>query len=462
MQWSKYNISFLSPRHKCLVLFSLLSETLWTYPPEMVNTIQRMKKNPAAISELPEDVLRAFQNNKFIVDDDRDELSSYINQVLKERYNPFTLRLTIGVTTLCNFKCSYCYENGIHGLSMNHDVENKIMDFVHTFKDINRLYVTWYGGEPLLNWETIERLSSKFISMDIDYEATLITNGFLLSESIINSLKRFSITDLQITMDGMQQIHDKRRMQKNGDGSYDRILGNLESLFRLYPEVHVNLRTNLDRTNISSYPDFYKELKCKFKNNDISLYPGFTCSYFCKNCMDQHDEIKDPKDKAKFYLSMYNDHKIDLGCFLPTRHYTACIANMMNGFLIDPAGDVYKCWSLMGQKEASIGNLNDIDNFSMPMIGRFMASGDFLRDPECLKCQFMPVCNGGCPAARINNSYFRQTEPCCCSAKYRIRDYLEAYLDNEFSGSNHESSGREEGQMRFNENRPRKRCYLER
>ena len=52
--------------------------------------------------------------------------------------------------------------------------------------------MTWYGGEPLMNIETIERLSDFFVEFckenDIEYTAMVVTNGFnLTKENISNS-----------------------------------------------------------------------------------------------------------------------------------------------------------------------------------------------------------------------------------------------------------------------------------
>lgn len=433
MQWSKYNISFISQKHNCFVLFSLLSETLWTYPTEVAEIFEKIKKDPSHILELPQSFVDKLKEKKFIVEDDRDELASHITQVLKERYNPFTLNLTIAVTSSCNLGCFYCYEKGIESNLMQEETEKRIVDFTKNFPDVKDLFVTWYGGEPLLNWATITRLSKEFKSLKLNYRASMITNGFLLSEQIISSLKKNNISDLQITLDGPGEIHDSRRKQKNGKGTYDIIVQNLEKLFELYPDVHVDLRSNIDRSNIQYYPEFHSTIKKLFQNQDITLYPGFTCSYFCEDCLEEQMEMTHPKYKANFNLLMFKKHNISFGNFIPKRHFSTCIANSMNGFLIDPVGDVYKCWSLVGRKDAAIGNLADISSFSLPKIGRYMSAADYLRDPMCLKCKFIPICNGGCPVARINNSYLHQKQPCCCIAKYGIRKFLEAALDGKSS-----------------------------
>ena len=64
----------------------------------------------------------------------------------------------------------------------------------------------WYGGEPLLAISPIERLTKKFKKIckrfNIEYSASIITNGYLLTEDVCNKLLDLDITDAQITLDG--------------------------------------------------------------------------------------------------------------------------------------------------------------------------------------------------------------------------------------------------------------------
>ena len=99
---------------------------------------------------------------------------------------------------------------------------------------MEKLVITWYGGEPLLAIEPIEELTYKFKEIckqfNIEYSASIITNGYLLTESVCDMLLELDITDAQITLDGNAKIHNSRRPLANGGNTYDTIINNLEKI----------------------------------------------------------------------------------------------------------------------------------------------------------------------------------------------------------------------------------------
>ena len=69
----------------------------------------------------------------------------------------------------------------------------------------------------------------------------------ILLRKTLAILKKCDVTKLQITIDGIEEIHDKRRPLQNGKGTYKRIMDNLTNLKdELIP---VSLRINTDREN---------------------------------------------------------------------------------------------------------------------------------------------------------------------------------------------------------------------
>lgn len=78
---------------------------------------------------------------------------------------------------------------------MDDRTENGIIDYIKKTKARN-LFVTWFGGEPLLAFDRIRSLSEKIFDLDINYHSGMITNGYLLSEDIINDLEKLRIGSL--------------------------------------------------------------------------------------------------------------------------------------------------------------------------------------------------------------------------------------------------------------------------
>lgn len=79
-------------------------------------------------------------------------------------------------------------------------------------------------------------------ALNLDYQADMITNGYLLTEKVVAMLPSLSISSLQITINGMKAVHDSRRCLKLGAPTFDRILQNIDNLKKNQPNVHVTVR----------------------------------------------------------------------------------------------------------------------------------------------------------------------------------------------------------------------------
>lgn len=176
MIWSKYNYLFKTERFGYL-LFNSLSNIFLHIPESSVPTLKGLQLHPEKITDLEnQDQLLQY---KVIVDNDFDEISLLKASESIARYSPNTLGLVIAPTLGCNFRCSYCYESNKQTTLMDSNVQDAIVNYVRERKQFKNLDVTWYGGEPLLCMNIIEKLSSDFINLNLNYSAGIITNGYL-------------------------------------------------------------------------------------------------------------------------------------------------------------------------------------------------------------------------------------------------------------------------------------------
>ena len=135
----------------------------------------------------------------------------------------------------CNFACSYCYEKNNKDSKtgkMSSSIQKALLEFIYKRAlHCEKLEIVWYGGEPLLCQDVIESLSASIISFcntnNIIYDASIITNGYLLNKHSSDFLKKNKIEMLQVTIDGNEQIHNKRRPLKNGTQTYFTIVKNI-------------------------------------------------------------------------------------------------------------------------------------------------------------------------------------------------------------------------------------------
>lgn len=420
MIWSKYNYIF-NTQHGDF-LYNSFTNNLMQVSPDFLEIVDLCKTGK--YSQVSTDVIESLNKHHILVDDDLDLYEQIKAERLASRYNTKYLSLTIAPTTGCNFKCSYCYEAGVTANIVKDKTVSieDIVAFVDSFKSIDFLRVTWYGGEPLLMSDYIESLSNKFKEMFADYNAYMITNGYLLDKSKAAKLKALNIKGLQITVDGLEATHNKRRPHKTNADSFQRIISNLDNLFNVYPEVLVSLRINVDKTNEYEYHKLYQFLKTKFGKYNVNIHPGYVTDEFSSEpnrCCFLYDEIND------FVIRQYDDYSIPISLY-PSSSFGECCARHMTSFVIGPRGELYKCWNDIGIVNREVGNVKDF-SLSNKKAVRYLLTNDPLENENCKDCFCFPICNGGCPYNRIYHS--DKQNKFCEAKKESIKAFLPRYVD---------------------------------
>ena len=352
----------------------------------------------------------------FIVNDTATEKKIIAYNTLRARFNSEILNLVICPTNRCNFLCSYCYQKDVLGMiDLSSESELSILDFVRNkIKKIRNLNITWYGGEPLLRQDIIERLSKEFIHLselyDVEYKAAIITNGYLLSRETFKLLDMSKVNSIQITLDGIKNIHDQKRRLKNGKGSFDTIVENLLVNQDLISKK-IAVRINVNQENINQADklfDFFKRIGLSQKlhiNWGKMLLP-----YAPELCLSQEEFANKSYQFQRQYY--YTD-------VFPEITYSACSANHDSTFLIDSDGSVYKCWDHIGKHQYSVFNINNIENMNAENICTNCLSG-LERFQECGDCAYLPFCISECPMTFYEGD--------CSNHKYTLLKRLENYV----------------------------------
>ena len=116
---------------------------------------------------LPQSSVHSFERLE-ILDEaaDVDERFLVKTRLMQGRYDASTLSLTIAPTMACNFRCVYCFEQGHYGNHlMDETTQEHLMAFIKRHaKGIQSLFITWFGGEPLVGMSVIEKLSEQIIA----------------------------------------------------------------------------------------------------------------------------------------------------------------------------------------------------------------------------------------------------------------------------------------------------------
>ena len=96
------------------------------------------------------------------------------------------------MTTECNFKCKYCYEEYYNHHQLNEKSLVESLEFIMNYGDKGRVLIDFLGGEPLLKkdliYRTIEYIKSYYPNRKVKYYIT--TNCSLIDDYFIEFMKR--------------------------------------------------------------------------------------------------------------------------------------------------------------------------------------------------------------------------------------------------------------------------------
>lgn len=180
------------------------------------------------------------------------------------------------VTDSCNLKCKYC---GYGEFYENHDSRKKklfsfkraivLLDFLfdlwrsnHNTSYSQEVYISFYGGEPLLNTDFIRKIVSYIEKLHLPgkkFVFSMTTNAILLDQYmdyLIN--KNFK---LLISLDG-NAYNQSYRTTHSGKSSFEKVCSNVLLLQKKYPDYfksNVNFSAVLhNRNSVSEIYRFFK------------------------------------------------------------------------------------------------------------------------------------------------------------------------------------------------------------
>ncbi len=430
MKWSAFNHILCSGKYGYFIYnsssnsFVKISEELYRkfrsitdFSNENISTI---------LSCCTEDLKNILYKCNIIVEDDFDNQfllkKKYIRNMLS--YSNSMVSLTVATTTACNFKCPYCFEDGIVPQTMQSDVEQAIVDYVLQFPNI---HIAWYGGEPLLNFSSIVNINKKLETTDTYNSLTqeIITNGYLLTEDICNFFANKNLKQIQVTIDGREAAHNRSRIHKEGLPTYQTILSNIDTALKILPNTMFAIRVNVNMANREEYPLLYKELSERWKSyKNIKPYLSFVENYgLCDNrSLDSSEKINYVKELRE--LGIYET-------IYPKANHGICLANRCSDYVVAPDGSLYKCWADIGRKDKMVGNIKtpkNITNFQP--ITDYAFTYDKFHNDKCLSCFILPMCDGGCPHNRYEQMKINPLRPVCPYKLENIDSLLELVYEN--------------------------------
>jgi len=386
--------------------------------------------NRASGLEDATETLRDLIDKGFLVDNDADELSEIVSAHQKARQSREGLELLIAPSMACNLDCFYCFESNRYAGRMSAAVESNVVRLVRRYFDsgTRRLDVTWYGGEPLLAFSMVERLSERFISLcgefGREYSAQIVTNGTLMSHEKAQLLASWKVKQAQITLDGVPELHDARRVPKNRNPTFCRILDGIEAAAI---HMHVSVRINACRKVAARLEELLQILAARGLNRVVSVYVAPLQKVQDRKTPSPHEsqalpssvapqpggeqldalDSREAADLELRFVDLLWKYGFAVSNRLPEPRSTTCMADKEHSWLIEANGDVQKCYWSAGLRAEAAGRLTE-DGIVPRDPYRKWQDWTAFRNAGCLQCIMLPICLGRCPLKHLNH----KSDPC--------------------------------------------------
>lgn len=432
MKISNYTLLF-DIENKEFFTYNTLSNALIEIDEETYSQLRRLQSDKTEFdcSLFDAELYKVLSDNNILTENEKDDFLLYKSIIWRQRQQNNSMHLTIAPTMDCCFKCHYCFERYKAKEHMSETVMNSIVKYVTSFKDLASLKLTWFGGEPLMAPYEIEAFDKKLKKeFSKTITSNIITTGFHINTEIIKILKNAGITSAQITLDGKKETHNKIKFVNDCDDVFEKFMRNVELLNDTAPDIEVVFRVNLTKENAGEYVDLYNYLMSRFKGRkNIAASPAFVMDRGASNLQSVDKSIFfNHKERSEYILNLTNKYHLDSPFIrYPKPFFYECAIRNNLAISFDAERNAYKCWELIGNKEYMIGQINDnvqLTNINPKNLNRQNFGADPLDSPQCIRCKFLPICNGGCPIQRIENE-FEGKNNCTCTP---YKDYMEDFL----------------------------------
>lgn len=430
---SRYSITIPLRGGRCLA-YNGMSEAFALWAPEDLEVYERIRAGPP-VEDVDAAVLHTLEYGGYVVRENVDELMVLKDQYDTRRFRTDVMTLTIAPTMACNFGCDYCFQGQDKPSdTMSQQVQDAVVGLIQRVAPgIKALGVCWYGGEPLLRRKVIESLSDRIIAIcsarGIHYEASIVTNGYLLNAETARSLVARRVTSAQVTLDGAPEDHDARRYLLSRKGTFARIAENLREVVETVPNLRIAIRVNIDdrnRDDIRELLAHLAELGLGHRNNIKAYFAPVEA--MTEGCHEVEETCLSKSRYGELEAELYQ-YGYSLGLTnlpYPPRFHGTCAAVKPKGFVLLPTGDIHKCWDTVSWPDKKVGTLFDLDALAKSELHQKWLNWTPFDNETCNNCKLLPNCAGACAYKFVHADMTRGEAAVlpCPSWKYNIKERL--------------------------------------
>lgn len=333
-------------------------------------------------------------------------------------------------SSACNLRCKYCFYLDISHHRETASYGQMTVDTMETLiKEVfaqnpKAVVLAFQGGEPTLVgrefYENVVQLIDEYNKQKITVSYSIQTNGVLIDPTWCQFFKKNNFL-VGVSLDGPKLIHDRNRVDTHHNGTFIKVINNIE-LLKKY-QVDFNILTVVNNDLVKETEKIYRY----FLSHEFYFLQFIPClsalgedqgkalskenyEIFLNQLFDlwYEDIIKSKPVSIRYFDNL-------MMIMLGLRPQTCDLnSQCSDNLIIESNGDVYPC-DFYVLDEYKIGNINDGLSHIMTNSKRveFINSSKNLPS-TCIQCEFYTLCRGGCKRHRnVNidhyNNYFCQS-----------------------------------------------------
>lgn len=403
MKYSLFN-SFFNYEDK-KIGYNAFANDFTILDPELYEILQAAvrENNLKELNKIHPEFYSHLIEKGFLIKADEDEIGK-VKQLSKkvDFGNETSYQLTINPTMNCNFKCWYCYETHIKASKMTNETLISVVKLVENiFNEATKLrtfHLSWFGGEPLLYFDKavkpiLQNIYPKMKERKINFSSGFTTNGLLINQKMLDTCRIYGVSFFQITLDGHRERHNQVRCVSKEKGSYDEIVSNIHLCLK--NKFKVSVRLNISEETIEKLHLIIDDFN--ILNDEDKKYLNFSFHEVWQEQKDINSDVQEIVNlfRAQGFNSIYKGVNLDTVL-------NSCYADKNNHATINYNGEVFKCTARDFKSDSKEGVLNEDgkilwnEKYEKRMNSKF-------KNPPCLSCKILPICNGGCSQQAMEN-----------------------------------------------------------
>ena len=346
------------------------------------------------------------------------------------------LELTLCLTHNCNLRCRYCYAGRKHAACMSWETARAAMDLcVAEAKSLELpLDVSFFGGEPLLEWELLQRchayMEERRGEMCMPPRYGITTNCTLLTpEKLAWMAERDFLVG--VSVDGSPAMHDINRRFADGTGSHAALQPALQEI-RKYPSLRSKAVCVVNAANCHLLAEGVAWLHEHYDHGF-----GLNLDYWHEWTDEQFDVLCAQLERVKeMVLESYR------GGVRPVKleNFEDKIRTHLNGdtcaqcrigereIAVSAEGNFFPCSRLVGEGNSDFFNFGNVREGINRARQNYLIATRGNSTPECKLCALRSRCMNGCGCSNYAASgHIDRVSPFLCSAErafIRLADEL--------------------------------------